>query len=238
MLGQSNGNQASYLMYWALPSTVLAGLVGAVLALKDGKFAIPATLPWSYSFRTDTTTNNNNNNSLEKPLLVPGLQNLENNCFLNVVLQALASCFCFQSFLHRVISECGTRDLDESMPLALSLASLLQELGSVCEEKVTLSPRKVMLTMAHYIPNFNLTNQQDAAEAFLHLLCSLREEIGGCYAPKMSSLADIFASNNRILTRIHRDWQSEHERWHQLYLGPFDGILSSSLTCQSCSSQV
>ncbi|KAL4330307.1 hypothetical protein AHAS_Ahas13G0387000 [Arachis hypogaea] len=238
MLGQSNGNQASYLMYWALPSTVLAGLVGAVLALKDGKFAIPATLPWSYSFRTDTTTNNNNNNSLEKPLLVPGLQNLENNCFLNVVLQALASCFCFQSFLHRVISESGTQDLDESMPLALSLASLLQELGSVCEEKVTLSPRKVMLTMAHYIPNFNLTNQQDAAEAFLHLLCSLREEIGGCYAPKMSSLADIFASNNRILTRIHRDWQSEHERWHQLYLGPFDGILSSSLTCQSCSSQI
>ncbi|XP_015955951.1 ubiquitin carboxyl-terminal hydrolase 27 [Arachis duranensis] len=238
MLGQSNGNQASYLMYWALPSTVLAGLVGAVLALKDGKFAIPATLPWSYSFRTDTTTNNNNNNSLEKPLLVPGLQNLENNCFLNVVLQALASCFCFQSFLHRVISECGTQDLDESMPLALSLASLLQELGSVCEEKVTLSPRTVMLTMAHYIPNFNLTNQQDAAEAFLHLLCSLREEIGGCYAPKMSSLADIFASNNRILTRIHRDWQSEHERWHQLYLGPFDGILSSSLTCQSCSSQI
>ncbi|XLR04089.1 hypothetical protein S83_070287, partial [Arachis hypogaea] len=53
----------------------------------------------------------------------------------------------------------------------------------------------------------------------------------------MSSLADIFASNNRILTRIQRDWQSEHERWHQLYLGPFDGILSSSLTCQSCSSQ-
>nr|XP_025661409.1 methylthioribose-1-phosphate isomerase-like [Arachis hypogaea] len=53
----------------------------------------------------------------------------------------------------------------------------------------------------------------------------------------MSSLADIFASTNRILTRIHRDWQSEHERWHQLYLGPFDGILSSSLTCQSCSSQ-
>ncbi|XP_020961160.1 ubiquitin carboxyl-terminal hydrolase 27-like [Arachis ipaensis] len=54
----------------------------------------------------------------------------------------------------------------------------------------------------------------------------------------MSSLADIFASTNRILTRIHRDWQSEHERWHQLYLGPFDGILSSSLTCQSCSSQI
>ncbi|XLU35230.1 hypothetical protein S245_071296, partial [Arachis hypogaea] len=41
-----------------------------------------------------------------------------------------------------------------------------------------------------------------------------------------------------IERRNRRDWQSEHERWHQLYLGPFDGILSSSLTCQSCSSQI
>ncbi|XP_020970772.1 uncharacterized protein LOC110268597 isoform X3 [Arachis ipaensis] len=40
--------------------------------------------------------------------------------------------------LHRVITECGTQDLDESMPLALSLASLLQELGSVCEERLLL----------------------------------------------------------------------------------------------------
>jgi len=79
---------------------------------------------------------------------------------------------------------------------------------------------------------------KDAAEAFLHLLCLLREEFGGCYAPKMSSLADIFASNNRILTPIQRDCQSEQERWQQLFLGPFDGILGSRLTCQSCSSLV
>ncbi|KAK7358886.1 hypothetical protein VNO77_00826 [Canavalia gladiata] len=203
-------------------------IVGAILALKDRKVDIPFTLPWSVG----------RDNGFEKPLLVPGLQNLHNNCFLNVVLQALASCFCFQSFLLSVIQECGTKDLDENMPLALSLATLLEELSSVGAERVILSPRKMMLAMSNYIPNFNLTSQQDAAEAFLHLLCSLKEEFGGCYAPKMSSLADIFASNNRILTPIQRDWQSEQERWQQLFLGPFDGILSSSLTCQSCSSQI
>ncbi|XP_058723682.1 uncharacterized protein LOC131595358 isoform X2 [Vicia villosa] len=36
---------------------------------------------------------------------------------------------------------------------------------------------------------------------------------------------------------LERDWQSEPERWHRLYFGPFDGILCSSLTCQSCLSQ-
>ncbi|KAG5136643.1 hypothetical protein JHK82_021374 [Glycine max] len=207
----------------------LVGIVGAILALKDAKVAIPFTLPWS--FATD-------NSSFEKSLFVPGLQNLQNNCFLNVVLQALASCFCFQSFLHSVIGECGSKDLDENMPLALALATLLEELSSFSSERVTLSPRKMMLAMSNYIPNFNLTSQQDASEAFLHLLCLLREEFGGCYAPKMSSLAEIFASNNRILTPIQSDCQSEQERWQQLFLGPFDGILGSSLTCQSCSSQV
>ncbi|KAJ1412913.1 Ubiquitin specific protease, conserved site [Sesbania bispinosa] len=216
---------------WILASSIgvaVGGLMGILLALKDGKTAIPITLPWSFG----------RDNSLEKSFLVPGLHNLGNNCFLNVVLQALASCFCFQSFLHSVIRECGTEDMVESMPLALSLADLLHELSSVSAEKVILSPRKIMLAMSHYIPNFNLTSQQDAAEAFLHLLCSLRDESGDCYAPKMSSLADIFASNNRILTPVQRDCQSEKERWQQLFLGPFDGILSSSLTCQSCSSQI
>ncbi|MED6106906.1 hypothetical protein PIB30_008910 [Stylosanthes scabra] len=65
-----------------------------------------------------------------------------------------------QSLLDRVIIECRTQDLDESMPFALSLASLLQELGSFSKQLVTLSPQKVMITMAHYIPNFNVTNQR------------------------------------------------------------------------------
>lgn len=42
------------------------------------------------------------------------------------MLQALASCFCFQSFVHTVITECGTEDLVESMPLAVTLATLLE----------------------------------------------------------------------------------------------------------------
>lgn len=82
MLGRSLGYgfPTLYRMNWTLPSTVVAGLVGivgAILALKDGKLVIPTSVPWPLA--TD--------DSSEKRLLVPGLQNLENNCFLNVVLQ-------------------------------------------------------------------------------------------------------------------------------------------------------
>lgn len=77
MLGQQSH------MNWTLASTIrvavggIAGIVGLLLALRDGKASIPITLPWSFGRHSGS----------EKPLLVPGLQNLENNCFLNVVLQ-------------------------------------------------------------------------------------------------------------------------------------------------------
>ncbi|CAK8578901.1 unnamed protein product [Lathyrus sativus] len=220
---------------WTLSPTICAAVtgiatiaaVGIIFVLKDTKSSKPITSLVKY------------NNAPEKPLLIPGLQNLGNNCFLNVVLQALASCVCFQSFLDSVIAEYENDERrDGNMSLVFSLASLLQELSSVCTENVVLSPTNLMRHMSCYIPDFDLTSQQDAAEAFGHLLGSLRKESGGCYAPKISSLADLFASNNRILAPIQTDWQSEPERWHSLFLGPFDGILCSSLTCQSCSSQI
>ncbi|CAK7337821.1 unnamed protein product [Dovyalis caffra] len=183
-----------------------------------------------------------NNNRPKKLVLVPGLQNLGSNCFLNVILQALASCSNFQPFLRRVIDECESftsEESRESLQLTVALAALLEELSVIGRERIVLSPRKVMLAMAPSIQNFNLTSQQDAEEAFLHLLCSLRDEFSDSYPPKHHSLADAIASPScRILTPNRIEIQSEQERWQQHFFGPFDGILSSILTCQSCSSKI
>ncbi|KAM2097062.1 hypothetical protein ACFX1R_020645 [Malus domestica] len=66
--------------------------------------------------------------------------------------------------------------------------------------------------MADYIQNFDLTSQQDAAEAFLHLLSSLREEFSDCYLPNQCSLAKLCASNCRIITPKSLEHQSEQAR--------------------------
>jgi len=65
----------------------LAGIVGAILALKDGKVGIPLTF-------------SSHNSSSDQSLFVPGLQNLQNNCFLNVVLQVKNFRCCFLSFFN------------------------------------------------------------------------------------------------------------------------------------------
>ncbi|KAF5745178.1 ubiquitin carboxyl-terminal hydrolase 27 [Tripterygium wilfordii] len=181
-------------------------------------------------------------NRSEKYYLVPGLQNLGNNCFLNVILQALASCSCLSTYLGKVMEASESwqmGDAGDSMALTVALAALLEELSEVCEGRVVLNPREVMLAMTLYIQNFNLTSQQDAAEAFLHLLSSLREEFSDCYPSNHSLLADAVTSVNcRVLSAKRIDNRNEQERWQQHFLGPFDGILGSILTCQSCSSQI
>lgn len=150
---------------------------------------------------------------------------------------------------------------------AIYIYSKFAELGMAGERRVVLSPHKVMSALSLYIQNFDLTSQQvclfsqyfsntvdtiwgviylvcyfymqDAAEAFLHLLSSLREEFSDIYLPNQSTLADIFASQaSRILTPERKEVQNEQKRWQQHYLGPFDGIIGSILSCRSCSYQV
>jgi len=62
----------------------VVGVVGAILTLKDGKVGIPLT------FATHSSGS-------DKSLFVPGLQNLQNNCFLNVVLQVNSRVASFSS---------------------------------------------------------------------------------------------------------------------------------------------
>ncbi|XP_052191361.1 ubiquitin carboxyl-terminal hydrolase 27 isoform X2 [Diospyros lotus] len=205
------------------------GVVGLFFVAKEGKIT---NFKWSSVDRDD---------SLESNWVVPGLRNLGNNCFLNVILQALASCSCFQSFLQKALGEFESllgEDWVDSLPLTVALASLMEELCNVKNRRIVLNPQKLMLVLNHYISNFNLANQQDAEEAFFHILSSLREELSSCYIPLYGSLADVTSCPNcRILAPKHLEC-SEQERWRQSFLGPFDGILGSNLTCESCSFQI
>ncbi|KAI3841126.1 hypothetical protein MKX03_007854 [Papaver bracteatum] len=208
------------------------GVTGLVLAIRDGKFGF---------LRGLSAIPDRDDESSESLVLVPGLQNLGNNCFLNVVLQALASCDCFHEFLQNIIErdDFSVGDRVENMPLSAALFNLFKELCSPRDERMILSPRKVMHAMDQYIPNFNLTRQQDAAEALHHLLSSLQDETSQSYVPNYGSLAELSAFPHcKILHPNKKSGPNEQERWQQDLLGPFNGILGSSLTCKSCSSQL
>jgi ubiquitin carboxyl-terminal hydrolase 30 len=238
----------------------LLGVAGFVFAQQHGLFRNLNNLKLFSGREKD---------SGDDSFLVPGLQNLGNNCFLNVILQALASCKDFRSFLQWVLEDARgslAGEQEEQLPLTFALSALLQgiivvscveswfmimrvifcyllpsELGTVGSRRSVSNPRKVMVTLTDYAKNFNLTSQQDAAEALLHLISSLQEEIVVCYRPSQSSnLSDILFSRNLRMLAPSEGLHGlmELKRWHKHLRGPFDGILGSTLMCRTCSSQV
>uniref|UniRef100_A0A803KX84 Ubiquitin carboxyl-terminal hydrolase n=1 Tax=Chenopodium quinoa TaxID=63459 RepID=A0A803KX84_CHEQI len=213
-----------------LSAATVLGVVGLFLAVRDGRIGYFNSFPL-LSAKTNTP---------KKLYFVPGLRNLGNNCFLNVVLQALASCAHFRCFLEDVQNLQAVSIVEQAndLPLLESLASLLEELSTFQEKSRPLNPHNVMSAMQQYIPQFQLSNQQDAAEAFLHLLSCLRDELSESYMPNHGSLADVDVPTSRILVSERIKDIKEPERWRQQYLGPFNGILGSFLTCQSCSSEI
>nr|XP_043634312.1 ubiquitin carboxyl-terminal hydrolase 27 [Erigeron canadensis] len=223
--------------FQAYLATGIIGVAGLIVAYKDDR-GIARFDQFMLSLSSESPPERE---SLPEKLWVPGLQNLGNNCFLNVVLQALASCSSFLSSLQKIVEEFEVSSEGEEtrdMPLAVSLNALLQELSIVRYKGKVLSPRKVMLAMSQYTPNFNLTSQQDAEEALAHMLSSLREECSEYFASYQSSLAVATNLGSRILTLERRVKLNELDRWTQIFLGPFNGIVGSILTCQSCSFQI
>ncbi|GJN02951.1 hypothetical protein PR202_ga20347 [Eleusine coracana subsp. coracana] len=94
------------------------GVAGLCKALHSG-FTIPWISPMKFFSES------------ERVYYVGGLQNLGNNCFLNVILQALASCDGFISFVDYLLEIDGAlpEEKAERMPLIFALSSLLE--GSI-----------------------------------------------------------------------------------------------------------
>ncbi|XP_042411487.1 ubiquitin carboxyl-terminal hydrolase 27-like isoform X1 [Zingiber officinale] len=197
------------------------GVSSLYMVLREGKLS---------SFQLSWGTQQDDSSKI---VYVAGLRNLGNNCFLNVVLQALASCSWFVRFLQNVpVSD--VESIVECMPLLASLATLLEDLCIIHDEKTILDPRRLMLALSFYANGFALTKQQDAAEALLHLLSSLEEEILHSYMLHRSSLAEIMSIPSRI-HKLNSKTQTDLELWRTFVCGPFDGAIRSTLTCRSCS---
>lgn len=149
-----------------------------------------------------------------------GLRNLGNTCFVNAVIQALASLPIFVQWALQS-SEDGRFGR-----LFSSLTSILSALNSSEATEECLETKEVLnALMSHgWVINFQ---QQDAHELFQVLMSTLEEELSESSGGLFSSLRQESSPPSKFLSKAGTVALP-------LRMSPFRGLLTSQLTCTSC----
>lgn len=175
------------------------------------------------------------NRPKKKKGAIPGLQNLGNSCFLNAVLQALAACPLFISWLFSVIIEMEAKEREHCV-LIKALFSVLKALNRNEDECTTLEIIEALQVHRWIISN----EEQDAHELFHVLTTTIEEELTHgepvfslLDAPKLEREAHckgVAQSSKKVFVPSSKDSTLKS-------LPPSRGLLVSELSCKVCKSK-
>ncbi|XP_076006999.1 ubiquitin carboxyl-terminal hydrolase 30 [Genypterus blacodes] len=172
--------------------------------------------------------------------MAPGLLNLGNTCFLNSLLQGLASCPSFIKWLE-TLSKVPTSQACQDKQLSATLFQLLKALsGDEPGEEDVLDAGCLLDVLRLYRWHISSFEEQDAHELFHVLTSSLEEERD--HQPKVTHLFDMqsleslsepdektmVCRSRAPLHPIPSPWKFQH---------PFHGRLTSNMSCKRCEQQ-
>ncbi|CAG8432721.1 5703_t:CDS:2, partial [Diversispora eburnea] len=154
---------------------------------------------------------------------VYGLVNRGNNvCFLNSVLQALASLNNLRSYLKKKVNFRGVQD--EKCPVTIALHETLEKLNEPIKNRASLVPTKMVWALQENARRLINRQQQDAHELFQLLTESLGTEDEICRRPK--SILDVDAI--RELTKPDNQSNLIYES------NPLKGLIACRISCLNC----
>ncbi|KAI8455821.1 hypothetical protein BY996DRAFT_4580385, partial [Phakopsora pachyrhizi] len=158
----------------------------------------------------------------------PGLSNSSSGiCFLNAVLQALASITDLSNYLN----DLRVTKSEDKISLIDRLSNLLKELNSPRTYPLVLRPTEVIQALVSNLPRsinlFNSNDQQDAHELLLAMIQAIEEE-----AERNSGLS---TSRKRGLASLLDNQSSDRAADRTASLqNPFRGWMANRVACAAC----
>jgi len=163
------------------------------------------------------------------PLYTRGLANLGNTCFLNSILQAVASCPSFLSYIEAMTSVAGVAGV-----FTEKLHRCLRDIRSSRRSYGSFNPRAILNMLTKFNPEIAGYEQQDALETLESMLSLVKEEVDDICkgARQRAQLKQVKFTHSLVPSDLQR-LQTGRPGIAQ-YENPFQGWICSHLMCQAC----
>ncbi|XP_027205535.2 ubiquitin specific protease 30 [Dermatophagoides pteronyssinus] len=193
--------------------------------------------------------------SSKKKLYIRGLKNVKNNCFINSILQSLASSDSMVQWLNQTATtRINNSNNNDNFNLIRQLSFICDKINNKidCDRSEILSPEGVLDSLRKHRWMFS-ADEQDAFELFsvllttldfesnqLSLALSIRDSVQSSNNHhcdhQNNTLMDEFNNKSKLITRINNPMIESMDKILRNSKNslPTRGILSNHLKCQNC----
>lgn len=173
--------------------------------------------------------------------LICGLKNLGNTCYMNAIVQCLATCatitryFMSGEFNDHIVTESKFGSTGGELARQLSHVFLNMRSNN------TFAPSDFRKTVSNYLDTFTLGDQHDAHEFFTMLVDKLHLDLNQAARDSVKIIKKLNDNNlnGPVPTGIaYKNFYEQHTAQNRsIFTEWFEGILLSNLKCTSCSTE-
>jgi ubiquitin C-terminal hydrolase len=162
-----------------------------------------------------------------------GLVNLGNTCYMNSVIQCLASTIKLTDyFLSRQNREDDPGNMNKTRPEYKLVRHYVTLLDGMFETNQLIKPRSFRDALSHFVKKYATSQQQDSQECLMYILDTLHK--GLSYEIDVDIVGEPKTETDKLYKRSLEEWTACYKDSFSCIVDYFHGQTLTKVTCRSC----